>query len=266
MKKWVDRLIAERTVATVITVNAVALFLLEIPPRGSWWRSFFFTIDYACVVFFVLEAILKIRRVGWRGYWSGSWNRFDFAVVVISMPILVTPFLALEVFNMAPVLRAGRLFRLFRVLKFVPNFDHLVVGMQRALRASVGVFLALLLINVILAMMATELFRDHAPEHFGNPILSCYTMFKVFTVEGWYEIPDLVAENSGAPYMAVVARFYFIFAVIVGGILGLSLANAVFVDQMMMDNTEGLEDKMDAVMTELREIRAEMRKMNGDGG
>ena len=38
----------------------------------------------------------------------------------------------------------------------------------------------------------------------------------------------------------------------IGGILGLSLANAVFVDEMMMDNTEYLERKVDALTEEIR--------------
>jgi voltage-gated sodium channel len=43
--------------------------------------------------------------------------------------------------------------------------------------------------------------------------------------------------------------------VLVGGILGLSLANAVFVDEMMADNTESLERKVDDLAAELRRIR-----------
>jgi hypothetical protein len=35
------------------------------------------------------------------------------------------------------------------VLRFIPNLDHLVLGIRRALRASVGVFLGLFLINMI---------------------------------------------------------------------------------------------------------------------
>ena len=47
----------------------------------------------------------------------------------------------------------------------------------------------------------------------------------------------------------------FVLAVLIGGILGLSLANAVFVDEMMMDNTEVLERKIDALTEEVRRLR-----------
>jgi voltage-gated sodium channel len=48
-------------------------------------------------------------------------------------------------------------------------------------------------------------------------------------------------------------------AVLIGGILGLSLANAVFIDEMMMDNTDELERKVDILTEELRLLREEIR-------
>lgn len=55
-------------------------------------------------------------------------------------------------------------------------------------------------------------------------------------------------------------RLFFVAAVFIGGILGLSLANAVFVDEMMMDNTDALERKVDALTDEVRALRDELRK------
>ena len=140
-----------------------------------------------------------------------------------------------------------------------------MIGIRRALRASVGVFLALLLINLILAVMATLLFRDLDPEHFGNPISSGYSIFQVFTVEGWNEIAENLerraAESSAVNPKLLIAgtRVFFVIAVLIGGILGLSLANAVFVDEMMMDNTEALERKVDTLTEEVRRLRDDLR-------
>jgi voltage-gated sodium channel len=151
------------------------------------------------------------------------------------------------------------------VLRFIPNLDHLVTGVRRALRASIGVFLALVLINLILAVMATLLFRDLDPEHFGNPISSGYSIFQVFTVEGWNDIAERIEEraesdNSNNTKLLVAGtRAFFVAAVLIGGILGLSLANAVFVDEMMMDNTEALERKVDFLTEEVRRLRDDLR-------
>ncbi len=47
----------------------------------------------------------------------------------------------------------------------------------------------------------------------------------------------------------------WVFVVLLGGIFGMSLANAVFVDEMTMDNNEVLEDKIDDLTTELKELK-----------
>ena len=58
--------------------------------------------------------------------------------------------------------------------------------------------------------------------------------------------------------MVAGARIFFVVAVLIGGILGLSLANAVFVDEMMMDNTVILERKVDALTEEVRRLREDL--------
>jgi voltage-gated sodium channel len=250
----------------IIVLNTLALFIAEGEPEGSRDQAIWNAVDYGCVLFFLLEAGLKIARQRWGGYWSNGWNRFDFVVVVLSMPALLDPFMGgMSFFANVLVLRLGRIFRLFRVLKFIPNLDHLLVGIRRALRASVGVFLALFLVNFIFAMGATVMFKKTAPELFGNPVMSCYSMFKVFTVEGWYEIPDQLAASAEAAAnkpLEVGVRLYFVASVLIGGIFGFSLANAVFVDEMMMDNTIKLECKVDQLSEQIRQLRAELQKQN----
>lgn len=253
-----DALISEKTVITVILINAFALFMQGRGQKEIALDDLWFRIDFFCVLFFALEAGLKIQRDRWHGYWERSWNRFDFIVLIFSLPVLITPWLDLHYFEVVPLLRLGRLFRLFRLMRFIPNRDHLIDGVRRALKASIGVFLALFLVNVILAIGATLLFGELAPEYFATPMLSTYTIFKVFTLEGWYEIPDVLSSRA-TPGWGVLARLYFIATVMIGGLLGFSLANAVFVDEMIMDNNEDLEEKIDEMRVELQGLREELR-------
>ena len=266
MRALRDFLVDERFVIGVILLNATALLASSSLEDGDPVCTFCGWIDYGCAVFFVVEAILKIGLHSFRGYWRSGWNRFDFIIVALSLPVLLKPLGILDtsVFAVFLVLRLGRLFRLFRLLKFIPNREHMLVGIQRALKASVGVFAAIVVVNLVLAIGGSMLFGRWAPEHFGNPLLSIYTTFKVFTVEGWYEIPDLLAERAESDLVAAFARLYFVVAVVVGGIIGLSLANAVFVDEMTMDNTEKLEDKVEILLAEVRSLRAEIAGARGD--
>lgn len=253
-------LVSERLVVAAIVLGTVAVFALGFSAPGSGEHAWWIAVDVAVVGYFVVEQLLKIRIHGWRQYWSAGWNRFDLVVVLLSLPVLVSPFVDTSVFVGVLVLRVTRLFRLFRLLRFIPNHHHLAAGIRRAVRASVGVFLGIAIINFIFAMGAQTLFAGDVPELFGNPLRACYSMFRIFTIEGWHDVPEAIARNA-SPEWAAFARIYFGVAVLVGGILGLSLGNAVFVDQMMADNNEEVERDVLQMAREVSLLRAEIREL-----
>ena len=254
-------LIGEPIVLTIIALNVFAVFISAFPSLPKSIRISFEWIDYVCMIYFVIEAISKILILRFRNYWRSSWNKFDLIIVLMGIPLLMhPPFLGdpLGAFAFAPLLRMGRFLRFIRVMRFMPNAAHIWTGIVRALKASVGVFMVLLGLNLILAMGANLLYGSTLPQYFGDPIIAAYTLFKVFTIEGWYEIPDLLAE-SGAPISQVWGmRIYFMVTVLVGGILGLSLANAVFVDEMTTDNNDELEVMVTELRAELQSFRQEL--------
>ncbi|MEM1178139.1 MAG: ion transporter [Acidobacteriota bacterium] len=248
-------MISERVVMAVILLNTAAMTAAGFYAKGTSARFTLDAIDYVCVLFFVVEAILKIRRWGWHEYRLSMWNRFDLIITLLCLPVLVEPFAHEAHYpTWLPVFRAGRLFRLFRLLRFIPDANGLARGIGRSLKASVGVFLALALVNLIFALAANMIFGEVVPEHFGDPLRSLYSIFQIFTLEGWYEYPTMIAERAGESW-ALGARVFFIAAVLIGGVLGLSLANAVFIDEMTLDNTKVLEDKVTDLTEEVRQLR-----------
>lgn len=253
MSSFLRGLVQDRVVMTVIVVNAVTLFLYAFPEAPAAGRSALYWLDYACTVFFVAEIVIKVSYWGWAAYWEVPWNRFDFIVVVISLPFLLSPFsfFALEEFSSILLLRLGRLFRLGRIFQFIPREKKIREGIARALRASVGLFLALSVYVLCLSIISYYAFSQYAPAYFGNPLLSLYSTFQIFTVEGWQAIPNAIADNA-SPLVGGLARLYFAFTVLTGGILGLSLANAVFVDEMVIDNTHDLEDEVETLQAQLQ--------------
>ena len=142
-------------------------------------------------------------------------------------------------------------------------------GLGRALKASIFVIIALLFFNFILALFTCHFFGPRVPELFRDPMISMYYIFQMFTVEGWNEIPATVADaftsDGSAPalfspaVMAGLTRFYFIVIVTLGGVFGMSLANAVFVDEMTSDNNAGLEDKLDEMQKQIAELKSLMK-------
>ena len=240
---------------SVILLNGVALFMLAYHPPGEE-GGIWLAIDYACVVYFVAEVLVKVRAWKLRGYFASNWNRLDFVIVLSSVPFLLTPFLPIRGTGGITVLRLLRLFRLFRMMRFIPDRDKIAAGIRRSLRASLGVFVGVLLVNLILAMGASMLFGDDAPQYFGTPLKSMYSMFQIFTIEGWHEVPRAIADSTDSDMWAAFARLYFVGSVFGGGIIGLSLANAVFVDQMVQDNNDDVEVRLSELTHEVRKLRA----------
>ena len=91
------------------------------------------------------------------------------------------------------------------------------------------------------------------------PGVSLFTIFRLFTGDGWSEIPIQIAENS-SEFMGRLVRTTFAVLFFLGGILGLSFVNSIFVDAMTGDNNdevlrrlEELEKKIDNLSRESAE-------------
>lgn len=259
MRRLLQAFVDERVVLAVITFNLVVLFARSYPSMHPHDAALF-VLDYICLVYFVGEMVTKISLFGWRTYWASGINRFDFIIVAASAPTLLAPFTHGDELTVVLVFRAARLLRFLRVLRFIPHADQLWAGIGRALRASVGLILAIVLYLVVMGLIASHLFGEAAPDHFADPVTSIYSIFKVFTVEGWYTVPDLIAETQG-PLMGFVARGFFTIAVVTGGLLGLGITNAVLVDEMVMDNNDELEERITGLTLEVEQLRADQAIM-----
>ena len=236
---------------TAITINAIIIFLLAFPDVAC--RNLLLQFDIFFILLFLIEVIVKLYFLKTKAYFSDKWNIFDFSVTMLGLPVLVFP---TSVFSSMLILRTFRLLRLFKMLEFIPNLKHLIVGLIRAMKASVFVLIGLLGYNLILSILTTHLFGTIAPQYFGNPLSSCYTIFQLFTIEGWAEVPATIIE-SGAFSDAQIGliRLYFVLIVCSGGIFGVSLANAIFVDEMTMDNNLDLERKIDNLSEKIEKLQ-----------
>ena len=146
-----------------------------------------------------------------------------------------------------------RVFKSFRFLKFVPGIEHLIKGIQRALKASIIVLIGFIIYIFIVGIFSFYLFKSSAPEYFSNTLTSLYSIFRIFTIEGWYEIPEQITKEYSSTF-AFFTYFYFIFLLLTGGIFGLSLVNSIFVDAMVSDNNDELEQKIDNLDKKITEL------------
>lgn len=248
----------ERNMMIAITLNAIIIFTLYFPRfKNNWTLEF---IDQLFIGFFVIEAVVKMRVLGTKRYFSQGWNRFDFAIVVLSLPTLLTHIITIPDTSLFLILRLFRITRLVRFIRFIPNLEQVLNGLGRALKASVFVLAALFFLNFLLAIITCHFFADVAPDKFGDPIISAYHIFQLFTIEGWNEIPDEVIPLLDKRWLVWLTRVYFGTIVLIGGIFGMSLANAVFVDEMTMDNNAILEGKIDQLQQQIEELKNLIRE------
>jgi voltage-gated sodium channel len=234
----------DRPVGVVISLNALVLFLLSFPDLAhQHWLGM---LDALFLFYFMIEAFTKIRLLGWQEYRASGWNRFDFLILILSIPSVVLLFQTQESnYTFIFVFRIIRVIRFFKFIRFIPNIQELIAGIQRAFKASVFVLLAFFVYSFIISLISCRLFQAYAPNLFGDPVTSFYHIFRVFTIEGWYEIPEEVIRESGmVGASSFLTRFYFIVIVISGGLFGLSIVNAIFVEEMVRDNNDDIVDKI----------------------
>ncbi len=256
-------LLNDKVILALIAINAAALFAVGFPGLPAGVRMLLHGVDDLITILFVLEAVVKMRRFGVRGYFRDGWNRFDLALVTLALPSLADLFMHVDMdaYGTFLVLRAVRVVKLLRTIRFFPNINGLVKGVERAVKASFVVVVAFAIALFIVALFTQRIFATVSPDHFGDPVRALYSVFKIFTVEGWFDIPDeVVADLPAGPRM--LARLWFIAILMGGGIFGLSLVNSIFVDAMVADNNDALEAKIDALTTEVRRLQ-EMVGRNG---
>lgn len=260
MKRIGDIFCNEQFIMVAVVLNTIVMFL------GGFWTGnpWFELSDALFTIIFLLEALTKISRVGWKSYWSQGWNRFDFIVLVIALPSLLNLFFN-EGMNTNAVLalRAMRLFKTFRMAQFIPNIDKLLKGLKMAFRASLLVVVAFAVFLIVFSILTSTIFGKVAPEYFGNPGISLYSIFRLFSVEGWYELPEAIAAN-GSHAWAVFARCYFSVLMFLGGIIGISLINSIFVDSMAVDNNDEVLKKLQHLEDMLNKEAKNTTKEDGD--
>lgn len=245
---------AEKFIFSVILLNSVIIYL-----HVSGVESVWLTIgDLICTFIFLIEMIVKMRSYGWHRYWKDGWNRLDGSLVLLSLPSLlmyVVPGddLDLSILLILRLLRALRFYRFLHLLR-EESLTKLGRGFVNGLRSSWPVLGTFLVIIISIGLINCSLFCEASPELFGNPLTSVYTVFQLFTIEGWYEIPKACLGPDASSFTIAVIRLYFSLLLIAGGIIGMSFINSVFVDAMAEDNNDEVLNRINRLETKIDEL------------
>lgn len=171
-------------ILVLIFLNGVVLAWDVLPGIAPETRETLQFFDRIIVWVFIVEIVLRIFANG-RAFFRDGWSLFDFAVVAVSAPGTVTG---------ASALRILRALRLLRVLSGMAHLRTVGEALVAAVPGISWVTLILLLINVIGAIIGTNLYGEGVPEYFGDLFTSMYTLFIFMTLENWPDIGEVVLE------------------------------------------------------------------------
>lgn len=249
VKKLLERIVLnDKIILSVIFLNVLAIYLQECGFTSIWIRI----VDVSCTIVFIVEMVVKHCHLGVRGYWSQGWNCLDGTLVLLALPSLIAFLLPADMRDLSVlmVVRAIRIFRFFRVLHLFPNFTQIAKAFGNAMKESYALFIGFSIIIFIFALVSCSLFKEVAPQYFATPMDSVYSIFRLFTLEGWYDIPNDVASKFSGAWVHWI-RIYFCLLLVLGGVIGLSLINSIFVDAMAGDNNDDVKAQLDEIERKL---------------
>ena len=253
----------DKFIISIILLNALIIFIQGFDIHEPL-NSYLDILDSVLTILFSIEMVIKIKHFGIKDYFSSKWNIFDFSLIVIALPSLISLIFISNLPELGFLLafRIFRVFKFFRFIRFVPGIEKILKGAAKAAKASVIILIGFFIFNFTISLISCFFFKDVSPDYFGNPILSFYSIFKVFTIEGWYEIPDEIVGNIESNFAIFFIRLYFIIILFLGGIFGLSLVNSIFVDTMISDNNDNLEKKVSEMDDKLNKLIELTNKAN----
>ncbi len=226
LRSLVDNPLWERTILTIIVLNAITLGLETSDSVMARVGPLLLTLDAIFLTVFVIEIAARLIAHGAR-FWRDPWSVFDFIVVAIAL-VPTTESLS--------GLRALRILRALRLISAVPSMRRVVTGLFRAIPGMGAVVALLALIFYVFAVMATMLYGDTFPEYFGTIGESAYSLFQIMTLESW-------SQGIVRPVLEVhpLAWSFFIPFILMTSFAVLNLFIGIIVDSMQEQARERLE-------------------------
>lgn len=198
---------------------------------------------------------------------SDKWNRIDFYSVLLAIPSIgVLFFNDLEIFAGFTILRTLRIFKILRVIEFIPDGKKISSKLLKALKGVFFIMVAFIIYSTIISLISVTLFKSSGPSYFNNAFESFFTIFKIFSGDGFSDVVTEIVSNSSVEF-GYFTKIYFVMIVFTGSILGLSLINSVFIDQMSNFDKKGeseinsLENKLDEVLKNQELFFKELNEM-----
>ncbi len=246
----------------IIMLNCVVLFLHSFNRYHGYYMVLEW-IDHFCTILFVIELTVNIYERGWK-YLKDPWHLFDAFIILVCMTTFGIFILHLN--DLIPdleyllVARVLRVFKFYRLFEGSVNIKSMFKALGKGLKASLYVVAAFLVYNFVVSLISYYIFHGFSPEHYDNGFLSFYSTFKAFTGQA-FDIADSMTFES--PVAIFFVKLYFILVVISGGIIGLSLINTIFINEVTGEHAKETQVEIHEVQKELNVLKEKLIQMEG---
>jgi len=266
-------IINDQILLILILTNTLVIFLHSF----DGLKPYYYLLDILDVIFtmiFICEISIHIFQSSgvnvaekFKNFHNDKWNKIDFYSVLLAIPSIGVLFVEdLEIFAGFTVLRSLRIFKILRVIEFIPEGKEISSKLLKALKGVFFIMVAFIIYSIIISLISVTLFKSSAPSFFSNAFDSFFTIFKVFSGDGFSDVVAEIISNSSLEF-GYFTKLYFVMIVFTGSILGLSLINSVFIDQMSNFDKKGeseinsLENKLDEVLKNQELIFKELNEI-----
>lgn len=226
-----------RNIAICILLNTVVIFLLSF----RRFQHILLPLDVAFTIFFIIEMIVKIRCLG-KSFFKDKECVFDLLIVVVSS----IPLFGLFSLDWIQVMRLTRIFKSLRLFELIPNYKKLLINFRLVIRSCIGILVGLSILIFLLSIILSSLY--------GNPLKSIYSVFRLFSIEGWYDIPNAISERSSY-VMGYLSKFFLSGIVLVFGIFGMGFVSSMFIDEVTSDNNDEVLQRLSKLEEILKKIQ-----------
>lgn len=171
-------------------------------PLPETFTFMLWIMDYGVTLFFLIEILIRMAAEDrFAEFFKKGWNIFDFVIVVVSL-------IPLDDAEYALVARMLRLFRVMRLISFIPELRVLVTALISALPRMGYVALLMFIIFYLYAVVGSLLFGHINPVLWGDLGISLLTLFRVATFEDW---TDVMYETMEVYSLSWIYYLTFIF-------------------------------------------------------
>lgn len=244
--------IFEACVVSIIIFSALVIGVktYDIPPMVN---DIVLVLDWLITAIFLVEIVVRfIGEPNKKTFFNNGWNVFDTLIVVVSLIPIDNSELAI----------AGRLIRIFRVLRMVsiiPELRILLNSLLKALPQLSYVMLLMFIIFYIYAAVGSTFFASINEELWGDIAISMLTLFRVMTFEDWTDVMYETQEHYMLSWVFYLSFIFFTAFAFLNMVIGI----VVNVLEKERSKHEGETDDAhhSESMAEIKALRGEIEEL-----